>query len=314
MTDVAPRITPAEAMKVALRWDPTARDVVHVRTGENSTWRALVGGSSHALRFTDERHRTRSMLEAELDFVSYLATAGLHVARPLPLPGGERVLDATELVSTPGRTYAAAFEWLDGRPYEYHSPDVDRPLFILWGTTMAKLHALSVAYVAPDTARPDWTDDAVAGCAVRDVATSRDTILLRNDLVRLIESWSYDPAHYGLVHGDFERTNFVLDGDRIALFDFDDCCRHWFAWDIACALWVFRHDHAETRARLLDWFLEGYSLVKEPDQRRLQHFSELVQLRTIALLLHRLRRGSADHGAREWVTRNEAWLHSAWRW
>jgi Ser/Thr protein kinase RdoA (MazF antagonist) len=182
---------------------------------------------------------------------------------------------------------------------------------------MARLHQLSCTFEGrPGARRPDWPDDPVAGCRVGGVVLEAETLALRDELIRWMRGMPPEPAHYGMVHGDFERTNFVLDGSSIGLFDFDDCCRHWFVWDIACALWVFRNAAADERARILGWFLEGYATVREPDTRRMQHFSEAIRLRTVALLLHRLRRpagftGTAD---RDWIARTQAWLHSRWSW
>lgn len=317
MTGARAIVTPREALDVARRWDANATRMVHHRTGENRTWRVTVKGRRCVLRLTGEAHRTRAQLEAELDFVDHLSAGGLHVARALPTPEGARVLDVSGLVSTHERTHATVFEELPGRHFAYRSPDIDRPLFRLWGETMARLHRLSSTFEAPPEARrPEWFDDPVAGCRVDGVALEPETQALRDELVRWMGGMPPEPAHYGMVHGDFERTNFLLDGDSIGLFDFDDCCRHWYFWDIACALWVFRNATADERARILGWFLEGYAAVREPDARRMQSFSEGIRLRTVALLLHRLRRpsGATSPADRDWIARTRAWLHTRWSW
>jgi len=168
----------------------------------------------------------------------------------------------------------------------------------------------------PDARRPEWPDDPVAGCRLDGVVLDAETRALREDLLNWMREMSPEPAHYGMVHGDFERTNFLLHGGSIGLFDFDDCCRHWFIWDIACAMWVFRNATAGERTRILGWFLEGYAAVREPDSRRMEHFSEVIRLRTVALLLHRLRRpaGLISAADRDWMARTGAWLHSRWSW
>jgi Ser/Thr protein kinase RdoA (MazF antagonist) len=310
-------VTPREALEVAQRWDARATGLVHLRSGENCTWRLTLGGRPCVLRLTAESHRDRGQLEAELDFVDHLSAGGLHVAEALPMPGGGRVLDVSGLASTPERIHATVFEWLPGRHFAYRSPDIARPLFHLWGGTMARLHRRSCTFEArPEARRPEWPDDPVAGCRFDGVVLDAETRALRDDLLRWMREMSPEPAHYGMVHGDFERTNFLLHRGSIGLFDFDDCCRHWFVWDIACALWVFRNATADERTRILGWFLEGYAAVREPDSRRLQHFSEIIRLRTVALLLHRLRRpaGHIDKADRDWIARTRAWLRSRWSW
>jgi Ser/Thr protein kinase RdoA (MazF antagonist) len=310
-------VTPREALDVARRWAIDATALEHIRTGENCTWRVTVDGRPSVLRLTTDAHRTRALLEAELDFVDHLSAGGLRVARAVPAPDGARVLDASSLVRRGETVHATVVEWLDGRHFTYRSPDIDRPLFRRWGETMGRLHRLSCTFEArPGVGRPEWHEDEVTGCSVRGVVIDAGTRALRDDLVAWIRDMRPEVAHYGMVHGDFERTNFLLDGERIGIVDFDDCCRHWFFWDVACALWVFRNETADNRARFLGWFLEGYAEVREPDARRLQHFSDGIRLRTVALLLHRMRRpaGSMDAADRDWIARTKAWLHSPWRW
>lgn len=310
-------VTPGEALDVARRWDTRATETVHLRTGENCTWSVTLGGKPRVLRLTGEEHRSAAQLEAELAFIDHLSAGGMHVARAVSTPGGIRVLDASGLVSTEGRTHAVVFEQLEGRHYAYNSPDIDRPLFRLWGETMGRLHQLSGTFEAPPEARrPDWPDDPVAGCPVDGVVLDPETRALRDQLVGWMRRIPPEATHYGMVHGDFERTNFLLDDGAIRLFDFDDCCRHWFFWDIASALWVFRNDAARDRARILGWFLEGYSSIREPDTRRMESFSDGIRLRTVALLLYRLRRSarSASPVDRDWIAQTRAWLHAPWSW
>ena len=57
-----------------------------------------------------------------------------------------------------------------------------------------------------------------------------------------------DRDSYGLIHYDLHPWNFILDGERINVFDFDDCLYGWFALDMGVALyhglWWGRQDDA----------------------------------------------------------------------
>jgi Ser/Thr protein kinase RdoA (MazF antagonist) len=293
-----------DPLAAAQRWDPDASAVRHLRDGENSTWEVAGAAGAHVLRLTREAHRTKDQLEAELDFIEHVAVSGLPVARPRSAPGGERVLEVADGV------FAVLFPKLPGRPFEFHSADIGAPLFRAWGETMARLHACSIRFRPREGFhRPEWLDDRLAGCPDRG---SLPAPLSRacEELLAWVRALPPDPRHYGMVHGDFERTNFLLDGGTIRVFDFDDCCRHWFAWDVACALWVFRHAPQGERARMLAWFLEGYAAVRPPDHERLSRFSDWIRLRTLALLIRRL----PMPGDRLWVERAQAWLATPWRW
>jgi Ser/Thr protein kinase RdoA (MazF antagonist) len=305
------------ALQIARLWDSAARRVEHVRSGENATWGTEVRGRRSILRVTSEQHRTRDQIEAELDFVEHLAGGGISVARPLNSIGGERVVELPCVAPAGERLWGVMFERLEGRHYEYDSADVDRPLFRLWGQTMGRVHDLSVRFEpqAPRR-RPDWCDDSVAGCSTRGVPPDEESLAARDELIDWLSGTRREPAHYGMVHGDFERTNFLLRDGVIGLFDFDDSCHHWFLWDVACALWVFRNATPAERSRFLGWFLEGYSSVREPDVERLGCFTEFVRLRSVALLLHRLRdRERFDSESdRQWADQTRKWLRSPWNW
>jgi Ser/Thr protein kinase RdoA (MazF antagonist) len=152
----------------------------------------------------------------------------------------------------------------------------------------------------------------VAGCSVVEVDIDDDLLKMRHELVEWLMGAPRDSKRYGMVHGDFERTNFVMKEGMIGAFDFDDCCHHWFCWDIVCALWVFRNAPQQDRALFLGWFLEGYSSVRDPDTIMLERFTDWVRLRTVALLLNRLRaQGSLPD---DWTQRTRAWLDSTWSW
>jgi Ser/Thr protein kinase RdoA (MazF antagonist) len=317
IVELVPSATEEEALEIARLWDPTARRVARVRSGENSAWAIELKNRRSILRLTNEGHRTRDQIEAELDFVEHLAENGLVVARPLASSSGERVVELPRLTPGEGRGWGVMFARLEGRHYQYYSADIDRPLFRLWGETMGRLHDLSVGF-APSGGRrrPDWWDDAVAGCSCKGVPPAEESLAAREELVTWLRGFRLDANQYGMIHGDFERTNFLLRDGAIGLFDFDDSCHHWFVWDIACALWVFRNAARVERSRFLAWFLEGYSSVRDPDVERLEFFSDLVRLRSIALLLNRLRPRQCAGGEidDEWAEQTRAWLHSPWRW
>lgn len=318
MVDGPPEVKAEEALAVARLWDAGSTGVAHLRSGENSNWRVESDDGGGVLRLTSEAHRTRAQLEAELDFVEHVAGGGMEAARPRRSPAGDRVLDVSDLLSGAGRIHATLFEHLPGRHFEYHSADVGEPLLRRWGREMARLHELSRGFAArPGWRRPEWFDDRVAGCPVGPAALDGETLALRQDLVGWLRGPDPDPLHYGMVHGDFERTNFLLrDDGRLALLDFDDCCRHWFVWEIACALWAFRNAPPEDRARFLEWCLAGYATLRPLDRERLARFSDLIRLRTIALLLRRLRDPDRAAGASEgaWIERTRLWLRSSWSW
>ena len=62
---------------------------------------------------------------------------------------------------------------------------------------------------------------------------------------------------FGLIHGDFGETNYRFQNEQLNVFDFDDCCYHWFVYDLAVS--VYPHGWRKEGLRLLDYLLEGYA-------------------------------------------------------
>jgi Ser/Thr protein kinase RdoA (MazF antagonist) len=309
----APTVTPEEAVAIARLWGPGAHGVAHLRTGENSVWGFEARGRK-VLRVTSEAHRTLDPIKAELVFVEHLVANGVNAAQHVESLSGEKVVDVSAIVGSEGPAYATVFERPEGRHFVDYSNDMGRPLFRDWGRAMGHLHLRAEEFVAPPgLRRPDWHQDEVAGCPVMDIEIDDRLLGMRNELVGWLSGMRRESTNYGMVHGDFERTNFVLNNGAIGIFDFDDCCHHWFCWDIVCALWRFRHATHGDRAAFLGWFLDGYAAVREPDTLMLERFSELIRLRAVGLLLYRTRAGET-HQADEWAQRTRSWLDSAWSW
>jgi Ser/Thr protein kinase RdoA (MazF antagonist) len=62
-------------------------------------------------------------------------------------------------------------------------------------------------------------------------------------------------------HADFSPQNFRYDPELgVMAFDFDNCRRHWFLYDIAVSVSVLRLQ--PEREQLIPWMLEGYSVVR----------------------------------------------------
>ncbi len=61
---------------------------------------------------------------------------------------------------------------------------------------------------------------------------------IAEDLLKEIETLPKDKDSYGLIHNDLHPGNFLIDGERIHLIDFDGCMYSWYAFDIGNALYL----------------------------------------------------------------------------
>jgi Ser/Thr protein kinase RdoA (MazF antagonist) len=72
----------------------------------------------------------------------------------------------------------------------------------------------------------------------------------------------------------------------ITSFDFGNCCRHHYAWDVAVSLSLLRRD--PNRDELRDALLGGYAETFTPDPAALAEIKAFVRLRAVYVYLSRL--------------------------
>jgi amicoumacin kinase len=90
----------------------------------------------------------------------------------------------------------------------------------------------------------------------------------------------------GMIHADLAPQNFRYDPEiGITAFDFDNCCRHWFLYDIAVSLSVLRL--RLERERLVEWMFEGYRDLR-PFPGDLSSLRPLLRLRLLYVYCDRL--------------------------
>jgi Ser/Thr protein kinase RdoA (MazF antagonist) len=269
-------------------WLGTPSILTHVRHGANAVYQLQTGDAGFFLRITNDRHRSRGQLEAELDYIRFVASRGVAAACPLPSRRGADV--ETAHAANGESWHAVVFAAAPGRHFQFFSTDIDRALFRVWGSTMGALHTASRAFTpAALRRRPTWSEQDTTGCDLTGISMAESAVRREHACItEWLTSRRATPESWGMIHGDFERTNFVLDESTLRLFDFDDACYHWYVADIAHALWAFRNAPPDDRARFLAWFLEGYRErcdITGDIQRDLSWF---VRLRSLSLFLNRL--------------------------
>ncbi len=208
---------------------------------------------------------TREQLLAEVDFVRYLAENGLPVALPVPSRGGNWV----ELLPLDDHAcfLAYAFEKAPGEMY----PDADEVHFptavlVKWGRLSGWLHRLSAAYLPHlQRCRLPWHANDLLDFPALIPPEQKLVYQRRDELLDRLNTLPQDPKSYGLVHGDFHHGNFLDDGEKLTLFDFDAAEYFWYAGEVCVALYnclpLPRHETAKRRLYALNYlhhFLHGY--------------------------------------------------------
>ncbi len=186
--------------------------------------------------------------------------------------------------------HAAVYSFLSGaEPPE----DELRPGFERLGEISARMHLHARVWRPPsDFARPCWTPEVIledrlnwgpwqAGHGVEGEALET---LARLDAVvrRRLSALPTDRDHFGLIHADLRLANLLVEGDRTAIIDFDDCGFGWYLFDLATAL-SFLEERTDA-PELVSCWLTGYRKVAEAPAVVEAEIPTLIMLRRLQLI------------------------------
>lgn len=273
---------------------------------ENEVFRLCESGNAKVVRVTANSHRTELQLRAELDFVDYLADQDISVARPVPFPGGEMMVELDPMGGGESGD-CAELRWVTlfeaapgGPPLAEDLDDEKGALFERLGRLLAAMHTASRSYT-PSSAhmvRHSWREDELVNFEKYIPAEDEGLLKACLEVRAKVDALPRDDSQFGLVHGDLHQGNFFVHDGEITAFDFDDCSYHWFASDIAMTLYYLRWPKAASSALVegtqLAALRRGYETIRKFDERWLEWIPLFFALRDAVLLVSFLMRGSPD--------------------
>lgn len=274
--------------------EPAGLEFVNV--SENVTFKVADArdGAPYVLRLHRPGYHDDEALRSEPLWTSALARAGVAVPQPVAARSGGHYV-RVEVTATGERRNAGLARWIDGELLadvvaREPDPAINAGHFERLGAIMADLHDQASGWTPPAAFKrhsldadglmgpapfwgPFWDHPAFSAGERTLLLTTRDAIhaaLLRH---------GRDGATYSLIHADLHPGNVLIDGERLAVIDFDDTGFGWHAYDMAVAL-VF-HQEGGRYERFRDALLAGY--------RRRRPFAEsLVQRLPMFMLVRRL--------------------------
>jgi Ser/Thr protein kinase RdoA (MazF antagonist) len=242
------------AEQIIESWPHDSGSVRFFRSSANFVYVFRHDRKRRFLRFAEGSERQRTVIDAEIALVEWLAEEGLAVVRPVRSQN-ERVV---ETVATDwGTFHAVVFDALEGTHFEID--ELDDAGFRAWGAALGLLHATIRKYPSSiSSARPTMQDHLAQAKHL----LPQDVPAVREELHRLESSLDTLPVNrdtYGLIHFDFELDNLIWQGRTAQMLDFDDCSRGWYAADIAFALRDLFDAGADLHAPGGRAFLRGYA-------------------------------------------------------
>ncbi|WP_018759979.1 phosphotransferase enzyme family protein [Paenibacillus terrigena] len=253
------------------------------------------GGNEYILRISHSSHRSVNQIEAELNWIEYLAENGVAVSRPVHSYAGSRI---ETLEINQDKFIVVAYNKAAGNPWSDAISQNEE--FKLLGKLTGNMHSLTKRY-EPLTTQPKrflWYENDYLQAFTQNVPAASPLIV--DNFQRLIKKIHLLPKcseSFGLIHGDFCFGNYSVKADgTITVFDFDECQYGWFVQDIAVNLFygiaVPSDDEDATSfvQRYLTYFLEGYLEENTIDHRLLlKQLAIFLDLRQAVLYssLHR---------------------------
>ena len=215
---------------------------------------------------------------------------------PQPLPAA----DGSLLVSIEGSKpqFADLIGWVAGTQIGEtgkrleHAPVELAAIYRAVGTAMAEVHNSADRWIAPaDFHRPAWDADGLLGdaplwgrfwdCPAMSASDRLYFSDLRPRLRERLRAVS-DDLDFGLIHADLVRENVLVDGDSVALIDFDDCGYGWRLFDIATTL--LRNRQEKHYELIKSSLLEGYRPRRKLEQAALAHLPLFLLLRSLTYI------------------------------
>jgi Ser/Thr protein kinase RdoA (MazF antagonist) len=275
--------------EAAARYGVSPQQLAPLKAFENFVYGATnQDGTDLILRISHSARRTWEYTQGEIEFVRFLAAAGLPVSKPMLSETGqftEKIDDAE-----PGQYFlATAFEPAAGVVFDdapplraaFWGPKLFRDL----GRLFARLHNRAQEYKLsnPRFKRQEWFEYDVVDI---DRFAPKDEPLVRErtaEIISRLRQLPTGPKEYGLIHADLHMHNFCFDNGQITAFDFDNLEYAWFAKDVAVLLfYVIRAEEPERRlaagAEFLAPFLEGYRELRPLGREWLEAFPDMLAL------------------------------------
>ena len=233
-------------------------------------------GLQAALRVHRDGYHSDVRLRSELAWMCALSEAGLTVPAVLPAVDGA-LFRRVGHDSVQGERQVDMLGWVAGSPAcsSEDMPAADLGILIetyrRLGEVAARVHLHSSAWHAPaEFDRHAWDSEGLLGERPfwgpfweLEALQSQDRNLLlraRANAARDLEAIGQSREIYGLIHADLIPDNVLIDGDRVALLDFDDAGFGWHMFELATALY-FCQSHSGYPAVRAALF-EGYHAVR----------------------------------------------------
>ncbi|MGD9872726.1 MAG: phosphotransferase enzyme family protein [Kiritimatiellia bacterium] len=222
----------------------------HLRTSENAVIKLLTdSGKSYALRIRKIIGSYKQQITSELIVLrDFSESTGADIPSPLATRSGELFC----IVNDDGNDFMCIiFSWVGG--VHLGGNDITPAHMASMAKAVAQLHRFSSSCHPPEKlVRPVYDDAWFFGdkswTASSEFVSRLDPddaayLSAANDSIRArLRQYPRNADTFGLIHYDLHVGNFLFDGDKANMIDFDECGFGWYLFDLAHILFEFIGD------------------------------------------------------------------------
>jgi len=262
---------------------------------QNFIYEYKINDKYYILRITHSSHRTENTVLGEIEFVNYLYKNGLSVSKPV-FSVNKKLIEI--IILEDYYFIITSFEKALGKKLKYPEAMNNDCLSELCGEITGLMHKLSSEYnpLNEIIKRHTWKDNYYIKNFEKYIPKDQKKVY---DSFRILieEIEKLKIENYGLIHGDINIGNFLIDENKITLFDFDECQYSWFVEDIAIQLFYIIYvvlddsipERNEQSEKFLNFFLKGYKKYFKINDYEIEKIPLFLKLREIIVYvgLHR---------------------------
>ncbi len=297
------------------------RVTVPPQTGHNNL---ATESKKFVLRLYGPRAPSPAIIRSELLWLSAIRQdTDLVVPEPVPTQDGS-LLTEVSVEEIPEPRLCVLFHWVEGR---FMNKGLTSARMEQVGRFMGRLHQHGQHFVLPaDFTRPHLNWERVFGQeTVMDPAfvaekgngliSEREIALFKVIAQKVrpkMQALSKNAENHGLIHGDFQQTNYLFHKGQIRMIDFAECGWGYYLFDIAKAISRFEVEDADQPANpaMRNAFFKGYDRFRPLSTVYEQHLQVFLAIRFMITTNYMLRSGNPYIHAEApiWIPRFVNWF------
>lgn len=220
-------------LKIAEMFDSTVVTIHFLTECRNLIYKAICPKRVFIIRLTSKQYQTKAQIESELNFQRYLFENNAPVTEPLITYLGKSVIPLT---IENNDYFASAFSFAHGKNW-FERVDYSSDVLFNIGKALGKIHALSKKYKPECLKRRMWYEQQEIINAER--LFYNYSVDLYNKFCVFIDEMKKSNKEcccFGLTHGDFLMSNYLIQNNNITVIDFNECEYSWYTMDLAICI------------------------------------------------------------------------------